>query len=261
MPNETSITFIGSGNLAWHLAPALEKTGYGINAIYSRDLTNAAALAKRLKNCIAVDHLDFSSSPSSIFIVAVPDKAIGTVAKQLKLNKDAIVVHTSGTTAMEVLGSFKNRGVLYPLQTFSKNKKIDFSSVPLFIEASNDYSKTIIATLAQSVFEKHCYLSSEKRSQLHLAAVFSCNFNNHMLHMAKNIADSNDIPFQLLAPLVQETIDKAFDIGPENAQTGPAIRLDHTTMDAHKAMLEDNPELKEIYITLSHHIINQNKAQ
>lgn len=153
---------------------------------------------------------------------------------------------------MDVLEHLEiNYGVFYPLQTFTKEKAIDFSDVPICIEASSTRVHEVLFAIARSLSQKVVVMDSKDRKVLHLAAVFTNNFCNHLLFRAKTITDAEGIDFQLLKPLARETMEKAFFLTPELAQTGPARRGDQGTMKKHLAMLDGNTELQNLYKTLS----------
>ena len=255
----TSISFIGSGNLAWHLAPALDNVGYVVKEIYSRNQKSAKELTGKLYQAEVKATLDFSTSVSGIFIIAVPDDAIKSIAQDIILPDDAILVHTSGSQPLSVLGyaATPHIGVLYPLQTFSKNKKVDFKNVPIFIESETLEAEKICFQLAKKISSNVHTISSQERKALHVAAVFASNFANHMLTVSKDLLQQNKLDFDLLKPLISETLSKSLSIGPENAQTGPAKRGDYEILDNHFAFLQNDDTLAEIYKLISQHIIDR----
>lgn len=259
MAHYHDISIIGAGNVAWHLSQALENSGHHIHEVYSRQAKHAKALTKTLYSAQVIDSLDFSSSKSSVFIIAVKDDAIKEVAEALiPPSPNAIVVHTSGSVSIDVLGyALQNYGCFYPLQSFVKTRKIKFKEVPVFIEASNRETKHTLTQLAKTVTSKVAYLDSEQRKALHVSGVFASNFVNHLLSIAKQIALKHKIDFRLLEPLVIETINKALELGPEKAQTGPASRGDLEVLDGHFAFLEGDEALQKIYKALSQHILDQ----
>ena len=255
------ISFIGSGNLAWHLAPALDNVGYKVKEVYSQDPKHAKTLCGRLYQADAKTTLDFSDSTSEIFIIAVTDDAIRDVAQEIVLPEDAILVHTSGSQPLSLLSyaAADSVGVFYPLQTFSKAKKIDFSEIPIFIESEDSDVTKVLMKMGKSISKKVKPISSEYRKALHVAAVFASNFSNHMLTISKSIADKHDIDFDVLKPLIAETLNKSINIGPEKAQTGPAKRGDMEILDRHLEFLKDDPAVAEIYRIISQHIIDQSE--
>lgn len=253
------IAIIGSGNVAWHLAQALDKSGNKITEIYSRNIANAKKLCSKLYDAHPTDSLDFAASQATVFIISVPDNAISEVAQQAYFPENAIVVHTSGTLAMSQLEAANTNqiGVFYPLQTFTKSKPVDFKTIPICIEASDTKTEKTLEKLAFSICENVCFYDSEDRKKLHLAAVFACNFTNFMLIKAKTILENEDLSFDVLKPLIRETIEKALELGPENAQTGPAIRKDTKTIQKHLDILNQQPEIQKIYQLISEQIMKQ----
>jgi predicted short-subunit dehydrogenase-like oxidoreductase (DUF2520 family) len=249
------IGIAGSGNLAWHLCQDLEKAGHMIPAIYSRDPGHAAILASQLYDTQVIEEPDFSNFDIDLLIIAVADDAISFLSQQLVVSDDTIVVHTSGSVPMESLAHLMhNYGVFYPLQTFTKEKAVEFKDVPICIESSAANVHELLYALGKSLGCKMVVMDSEQRRYLHLAAVFANNFTNHMLFQAKAILDAEGIDFNLLKPLSKETIEKAFFMMPELAQTGPARRNDLSTMDAHLEKLKGNPELSALYKQISESI-------
>lgn len=249
------ISIIGAGNLASHLLPALENGGFAIGEIYSRNIKNAESLSSRLYQGKAQSHLDFSGSNSELFLVAVCDEAIPEIATNIILPSNAIIAHTSGTTSIDTLKKHEHRGVFYPIQTFSKNRKINFEKVPIVIESSDVYTKETLVALADGLKSNYTFLNSEERKTIHLAAVFACNFTNHLLGIAQEILDREDLEFSILAPLIEETIAKAISSGnPYLTQTGPAKRKDDTTMHQHLTMLSETKDLKYLYQIISDRI-------
>lgn len=259
MASSFLVSFIGSGNLAWHLAPALDNAGFVVREVFSQNPNHAEALTGRLYQAEVKATLDFSTSDSKFFIVAVTDDAIGDVAREIILPEDAILVHTSGSQPLSQLqfAATQNTGVLYPLQTFSKSKKIDFKDVPIFVESNTPEAEAALLLIAKSISKEVHKIGSEERRALHVAAVFASNFSNHMLTIAKKIMQQNNIDYNWLKPLITESINKSMMVGPEEAQTGPARRGDLETLDKHLELLNQNPSLAGIYKMISQHIIDQ----
>jgi predicted short-subunit dehydrogenase-like oxidoreductase (DUF2520 family) len=250
---EIKITIIGAGNLATQLGLTLYNEGYFISQIYSRNLKNASLLAKKIKG-EAITDLKNLSSDSSIYIIAVKDDAIESVAGQLNF-KDKIVVHTSGSIPIDVLKHCsKNYGVFYPLQTFSKEKSVDFKTIPVCIEANNSKTSTTLQYFAKSISENVKKVNSEQRKKIHLAAVFACNFSNYMYVVAEKILKKDKLSLDLLKPLIEETASKIKNYSPSVVQTGPAIRNDKKTMVAHIKLLSKEKDLQKIYTLLSESI-------
>ncbi|MGI9541861.1 MAG: Rossmann-like and DUF2520 domain-containing protein [Cyclobacteriaceae bacterium] len=256
MANYFNISIIGSGNLAWHLAQALENAGHFIHEIYSRNPKNARKLTKKLYDTTVSNDLDFIASESEVFIIAVSDNAIKNIAEEIQLPEGAILLHTSGSKPMEILKSSVDRfGVFYPLQTFTKGAEVSFKNIPICLEASSSRVEKVLKQLAQSLSRDTHYLRSKERQQLHLAAVFACNFTNHMLTLAQEIMEEQDVDAEILHPLIAETINKSFLLGPENAQTGPALRGDSGVMKEHLKLMRLRKDLQKIYKLLSQHIL------
>ncbi len=259
MPDQLSVSIIGSGNLAWHLAPALDNAGFAIKEVYSRNPKHAEALTERLYQAEVKATLDFSTSTSTVFIIAVSDDAIEEVATEIILPDEAFLIHTSGSQPLSILqfAAIDSIGSFYPLQTFSKDKRIDFKTVPIFLESTHPETEKIIMTLARAISHHVRKIGSEERKALHIGAVFASNFVNHMLTLSKEVLQKNSLSFDLLKPLISETIAKGLTIGPENAQTGPAMRGDMEVLDRHLEFLQDDEAIAEIYKLISQHIIDR----
>lgn len=252
------IAFIGAGNVAWHMAPALENAGHIVTEVYSRSDRSASELVNKLYQAEPKSDLDFSDSSAEIFIISVPDDAISAIAQDIALPEEATVVHTSGAKSLGVLGytATDSTGVFYPLQTFSKARKVAFGDIPICIEAADKRTEKLLRLLAASI-SKHVHIvKSEDRKALHVAAVFACNFTNHFLAIAEQIVNSKKLDFEILKPLITETINKGMNLGPANAQTGPAKRHDFQTLDKHMEFLSGNEELGELYRLISQNIVD-----
>jgi predicted short-subunit dehydrogenase-like oxidoreductase (DUF2520 family) len=253
------ITIIGSGNVATHLAAAFKNAGHRIIQVYSRDIHNAALLAYHV-GAEAIDKLDQLNPGTDIFIISVKDDAIRTIAETLARH-EKLLVHTSGATDLQALLGFTNKaGVIYPLQTLSKNKEVDFLTVPLCIEGADEETKKTLTQLAQTISNNIYSVDSAQRKILHLAAVFACNFPNYLYSIAQQLLTEHDMDFEMLRPLILETAQKVQTHLPAEVQTGPAVRNDKNTMAAHLQMLNNEVDLKEIYSILSQQIIKNNKA-
>jgi predicted short-subunit dehydrogenase-like oxidoreductase (DUF2520 family) len=252
------IAILGTGNVAWHLAPALEEAGHTVTEIYSRELADAEKLTGRLYTAETKDDLDFSESEAEIFILAVSDNAISELADQIILPEESILVHTSGAVPLDVLGysSATYTGIFYPLQTFSKERKIDFGDVPFLLESDDQSALQKLKKLAKSLSPLQYLVRSKDRMALHVAAVFASNFSNHMLRLSEEIMGRQGLDFEMLRPLIIETISKSLELGAKRAQTGPAIRSDLSTLDAHHQFLNYNEQIAEIYKLISQDIID-----
>lgn len=251
------IAIVGAGNVAWHLSIALEKAGHRITEVYSRHLVNAKLLSQQLYEATATNKLDFSNTTANIVIIAVTDNAIAEVVSQLKVPKNTLVVHTSGTQPLEILqGIDAPIGVFYPLQTFTKNKVIDFKYVPLCIETQDQKKIHLLGEIATSLSKEVFVLDSDQRKALHVAAVIACNFTNHLLAIAKEILDDKEMDFEMLYPLIKETMQKAISMPPKEAQTGPAKRNDTKTIEKHIEYLQKYPRYQAIYKEITESILN-----
>jgi len=254
-----NVSFIGSGNLAWHLAPAFDNAGFVVKEVYSRDARHAAALTGRLYQAEVKSSLDFSTSPSSLFFVAAPDGAIGDIAREIVLPENAVLVHTSGSVPLTELqyAATSHVGVFYPLQTFTKSKKVDFRQVPIFVEGSDSQTEVLLTGLAHALSRQVRKIDSEGRKALHVAAVFASNFTNHMLQLSKTIMEEHGLDYQWLRPLIVEMIEKSLQLSPGVAQTGPARRGDLETLEKHLAFLQEDAALAEIYRVISQDILDR----
>lgn len=252
------IAIIGTGNVAWHLILTLENAGHVITAIAGREPKKVASLAENFYNAEAITHFDLSEIDIEVAIICVTDDAIEDVSQKLRLSKKCLLAHSSGTKPLSSLGyaQTENIGVFYPLQTFTKAKKVDFSNIPICIEADNKEALRLIRLLASSISNTVVELTSKDRAVLHLAAVFACNFSNHMLTISHNIMEQNGLNYALLHPLITETINKSLNTGPQDAQTGPAKRGDLETLDMQYHALSGVPETADLYKMISQHILN-----
>ncbi|KAA9331223.1 Rossmann-like and DUF2520 domain-containing protein [Adhaeribacter soli] len=250
------IAMLGAGNMAWHLAPALEKAGHEVVLVYSRTLENAQTLAKALKATQSTDKPDFTNSPADLYLVAVKDTALPGLLQQAVFPEGSLVAHTSGTQPLSVFESSPEiRGaVFYPLQTFSKNTPVDFGNIPFCLEATDENAMFLLRKMAGSLSQKVYDVSSQDRKTLHLAAVFACNFTNHLLGISSEILQKRELDFQMLKPLVEATVQKAFSQEPFSVQTGPAVRRDETTIQEHLQLLQHETGYQEIYRLLTQSI-------
>ena len=249
------IVFIGAGHLAARLSQALKKAGYEIVQVFSRTEASAGKLAGTLQVPYTTD-VSHIVTNAFLYIISVSDDAIESLVERLPLT-DQLVVHTAGSVPMSIFtGKLTNYGVLYPLQTFSGIREVDFSRIPFFIEANTPNNLQLLENVSGMVSEKIYHASSELRMQLHLAAVFGCNFVNHLYHLAAQIAQQAGFGFGVLSPLILETAEKAVASGnPQNVQTGPAVRSDQEVMRKHLELLATRPEWQEIYTMLSNNIV------
>lgn len=249
---DTPIVFVGAGNLATNLAKALYRKGFRIVQIFSRTEESARSLALQVEADYTTDLKELTGD-AKLYIVSLKDAAFVELLPQIAEGKEhALLVHTAGSIPMSVWeGHTQRYGVFYPMQTFSKQREVKFDEIPFFIEAktAEDVAlmKAIAATLSDHVYEA----SSEQRKSLHLAAVFICNFTNHMYALAADLLEKYQLPFNVMLPLIDETARKVHELAPRDAQTGPAVRYDKNVIENHLAMLADLPALQEIYKLMS----------
>ena len=257
------IVLLGSGNLASQLGPALVGAGVEVVQVYSRRITHARKLAKRL-GCPATNKLEDIKFAADLYLFAISDGAIEEVARnlanQLPEKRKYIFAHTSGATPQLVFkGLVKNYGIFYPLQTFSKDRPADFSTIPFCIDGNRKNVRTKLSKLAEILSPTVSLITDDQRAVLHVAAVFVNNFTNALFGAGKEILDEKNIPFELLTPLILETAKKVQDNSPVSMQTGPAKRGDQATIEKHQALLNHRPELIELYQKLSELIFQQQK--
>ena len=241
------IAFIGSGNLATHLSLALKAAGEEIIQVYSRTDAHAKELADKL-GCIHTTNLDKIDLNADVYILSVKDDAISQIADSICHKcPHALFVHTAGSVLMDIFkGKANHYGVLYPMQTFSKARKVDFLPIPCFIEASSKEDLAIIRSLAESISDHVVDCDSEKRKKLHLAAVFACNLTNHCYRLAERVLQEEDIDWKLYLPLIDETAKKVSEMSPKDAQTGPMVRYDVNVMNRQLALIPDE-RTRQIY--------------
>ncbi len=245
------VVLLGSGNVAKHL----------YEAFFNSEIATIIQCYNRAGNTFhqhqneSIITQDYNTiKKADLYILAVSDDAIAHVASKLPFS-DRLVVHISGSTPIEAIGTNNRTGVFYPLQTFSQNKSIDFNTIPICIEAEYQQDFELLNRLALSL-TKHCYtINSKQRNALHVAAVFVNNFTNHLYHIGSEICEKEVIPFQILQPLISETAKKIENMSPSLAQTGPAKRDDSQTIQRHLDTLS-NPTHKEIYKVLTTAIKN-----
>jgi len=250
------VVLIGAGNLATNLGKALFRAGHQVVQVWSRTEASASALASQLK-CPWTTEVDGVMEGADIFIIAVKDSVLPSLAEALKEGREnQLFVHTAGSMPLDVL-PFKRRGVLYPMQTFSKDKEVDFSVIPCFVESSDESSLASIKKLSYTISDTVYELDSENRKYLHLAAVFCCNFANHCFSLgAALLKEHGDIPFSVMLPLIDETAAKLYSMSPQEAQTGPAVRWDENVMSKHLQLLSGKPDMQKIYELMSKSIHN-----
>ena len=250
-----NIVLLGSGNVATHLGRAFKMAGQNIVQVWSRNTNNAIELADSLA-AVAVADISDISRLADLYIIAVKDEAIRNVAFELNIH-DKLIVHTSGSTGLDALDGISSRiGVFYPLQTFSKSKSVVFRQIPIAIEGNTVEVASVIRSIADRLSEKVIELNSGQRMALHIAAVFACNFTNHLYAISQELLMEQNLDFDLLRPLIAETVKKIQLNDPVSVQTGPAIREDNETINVHLELLQKKPNLRELYKSLSQSIVN-----
>ena len=246
------VVFIGSGNLATHLSLAMKGAGIEVVQVYSQTESHASLLANKL-SCSFTTEPESIVIDADIYIFSVKDSALLDLIHKIPQNK-GLWLHTAGSVPMGVFEGYNDRyGVLYPLQTFSKNRDIDFSIVPVFIESNSAVDEAYLLSFVGKLTRQVISLSSEKRKHLHLAAVWACNFTNHMYLMASKILQEQSLSDAFLLPLIDETAAKVHQLSAREAQTGPAIRYDENIIEKHIELLSD-PNMKELYRLISRNI-------
>lgn len=246
------IALIGAGRLATNLAKALLEAGHDTVQVYSRTMEAAQAVAD-IAGGSPTNDIGKLTHEADVYIMAVKDSALAELVPQVcKGREQKVFIHTAGSMPMDVFkGMALHYGVLYPLQTFSKERDVDFHEIPCFVEVSDEFSAHAIVELATSISNHVSPLSSDDRKYLHLAAVFACNFTNHCYAMAADILEKHGLPFNVMLPLIDETAHKVHSMSPNEAQTGPAVRYDENVIRKHRQLLCDNPFAKDLYDRMS----------
>jgi predicted short-subunit dehydrogenase-like oxidoreductase (DUF2520 family) len=252
------VIIIGSGNVAQHLIIAFQK-----NKTVGSEIELVQVFSRKKK---ALLHLldsdkivtDFSAIVAAdVYIIAVSDDAIASVSNLLPF-KNSLIVHTSGSVPLDSLNNGNRRGVFYPLQTFTKNKEVNFKNIPICLESENSTDFRLLEKVAQSISNKVFTVNSEQRKALHVAAVFVNNFTNHLYQIGNEICEEHQVPFDILKPLILETAQKIITLSPVAAQTGPAMRKDKKTIEAHQLFLT-NSNQSNIYKILTQSIQDNGK--
>jgi predicted short-subunit dehydrogenase-like oxidoreductase (DUF2520 family) len=248
------VVILGSGNVAQHLIEVMKNaSNIDLVQVFARNpnhLNHQLPSSKIISNYQKIADAD-------VYIISVSDYAIAEISGKLPF-ENRLVVHTSGSSDFSVLDNKNRKGVFYPLQTFTKGKKIDFNPIPLCLEAEMEQDFQLLEKLAFCISQKVFQINSEQRKSLHVGAVFVCNFVNHLYQIGNEICEANQIPFEVLHPLIQETAQKILELTPKEAQTGPALRNDTKTIEKHLDFLSDE-NYKTIYKLLTQSIQNGNK--
>lgn len=252
------IGIVGSGRVAYHLTKGFLNSSLHkdirLEGVYARD---KVTLSTFLPSAFIINDLEDLKN-ADVLLIAVSDEAINEVSFLIPFT-DKIIAHTSGSTPMEVLSKHDRRGVFYPLQTFSKEKNVVWNEIPIAIEATSVTDEAILQKIASALSGNVLRLNSEQRVALHASAVFVANFVNHMFVLGHEICKKNNISFELLKPLIKETAQKVITLSPKEAQTGPAVRFDHQTIERHKTLLHSFPEGLYLYDVITKSIQNVHK--
>ena len=248
------ISIIGAGNVGINMFETLRKEKeIKMVSLFNRSIEKIISHRNKI---FITDNIN-EIKKSDIYIISTNDDSIQKVSKKLK-GRDGLIVHTSGSTEMNVLSTHKNFGVLYPLQTLTKDKLCDFKKIPICIEGNNDISYKKLEKLAKIIGSKYYHLDSKQRFALHVSAVFACNFTNYLFSVAYDICTENKMPFEILFPLIRETKEKIEKNNPSKIQTGPAIRKDMNTIKKHLNFIKSKNS-KKIYSILTQAIIANNE--
>ena len=248
-----NITFIGSGNVATILSMELQRNGYNILEIWSKTEKSAKILANKLSCSYCIDLKNLKNT--DLFIVAIKDDHIKDIVNLIQ-NKETPIVHTSGSVGIDIFSNKNNFGIFYPLQTFSKDVSVNFNNLPICIEANNELTQKYLIKIGNSISSNIHLVDSIQREKLHIAAVISCNFSNHMWAISENLMKEGELEFDLLKPLIKETLEKALANSPNKVQTGPAVRKDLEIVQKHINLLSYDDKLKKLYSLISRHIIS-----
>lgn len=256
------IVFVGAGNLATNLCLALNSAGHEVVQVYSRTMDSAHALAQRVGAQATNDVAELATN-ADIYIIGVTDSALKEVSSLVVSHIETergtgrmpLIVHTAGSIPMDVIGTDRC-GVLYPMQTFSRNRIVEFSNIPIFIEANHEADLNVLQGLSASISTSVRVLSSDDRRYLHLAAVFCSNFVNHCYTLTAEILERKGIDFSAMLPLIDEVAAKVHELAPKDAQTGPARRCDTNVMQAQADLLSYDPRIQEIYRIMSKSIMH-----
>jgi len=253
------IVLVGAGNVATHLGKAFESLGRKVVQVYSRTENSAGDLAGTL-NCGHTTDIQQIDPSADLYVFSLADNALRSVLDDFPL-KGVLAVHTSGSLSIDVFNDYPLAGcVFYPLQTFSKKVETDFSHIPICLEAHNSEHMALLRELATSISQDVREVNSRQREIIHIAAVFACNFTNHMLAIADELLVANDMSLDILHPLIHETTRKALRHKPSQVQTGPAVRNDHQIVSRHIARLSELPDYQKLYTFISESIRKNSKS-
>ena len=241
-----NLVILGAGNVATHLFNAFTVAkNITVIQVYNRSENSLGYFKEKTNTTTSISKL----IDADVYIIAVSDDNIATLSEKLPFH-NKLVVHTSGSVAMQQIGNNNNTGVFYPLQTFTMGKEVDFKSIPLCIEATQKNDLQLLKTLAKSISNNVYHIDSKQRKALHIAAVFVNNFVNHLYQKGEEICKENNVSFDILKPLIFETAQKAIQLSPDKSQTGPAKRNDQKVLEQHLTDLNTTKQ-QEIYKLLT----------
>lgn len=254
------IVLVGAGNVASCIAGTLKSAGHEIVCVFSRTAESASVLAESIGASFTTD---LSELPDAeVFLTMLRDDALLSLAPQIvRSNQNTLFLHTSGSVPMSVWkdAGAAHYGVMYPMQTFSRGKQVEWGDLPIFVEGGSQEDLETVTVLAESISGNVSVLDSQQRAKMHLAAVFACNFTNRMYAISEALLKECGIPFSVMKPLVDETAAKSSEVSPSLAQTGPAARGDVRVMDMHRTLLATHPEWQELYDRISEDIKSSGK--
>lgn len=246
-----NLVLLGSGNVATHLYRAFSASEkVQVVQVYNHSENGLDEFEKETPVTTSLDAI----KNADVYLLALKDDVIPQVSQALK-DREGLITHTSGAVSLAAIDALPRAGVFYPLQTFSKHKELNYCEIPFCLEAKNEKDLELLKIMAGEISGRAYEISSAQRKKLHLSAVFVCNFVNHLYTIGENICEENKIPFEILQPLIKETANKIKTSSPSEVQTGPAVRHDKSTIEAHLDLLND-PDQKDIYQTLTQAIQN-----
>ena len=255
-----TIVIIGAGNLATHLGQALHCNGFKIVQVYSRTITSAHLLASKVDANYTSDITEIYPT-ADLYIYALKDDILPKIVEAIEVSQ-GLHVHTSGSVNMTIFAQKQaNFGVLYPFQTFSKTKIVDFQDIPIFIEANTTENIENLKDISSRISNRVFQLDNEHRNVIHLAGVFACNFTNYLYTIAASLLKEYELPFDMLLPLIRESVEKLETLSPREAQTGPAVRGDETILSNHMALLQNHTAWQVIYQLLTEGIQKEHNCQ
>jgi len=249
------VLIIGAGNVATVLGRLIKDAGHDIIQVISRNKNNAGLLAAEL-DCSAAATFAEMQKDADLYIAAMSDASLNEIKENINLG-DKIIVHTAGSVSKDVLnGVSVNYGVMYPLQSLSKESNSTDLKIPLLIDGNNEYTIQLVQQLADSISPLVKIVTDDYRLKLHVAAVVTNNFTNYLYSLAYDFCKKESVDFEMLQPLIEETALRLKRISPMQTQTGPAVRRDITTLDKHLRILTAHPQLRSVYLKMSDSIMN-----